>query len=184
MDLVKLTDQIVEFFNLAELEDLSFRLGIPSEELDPQGNLSARTRGLTEYCRRWGRLEDLVNKCRELRPHANWSEFQLKKPDPNAPPEGQVGVTPDNLPPSNVPQVPGIFWMPYPNTWYGPFNGYYIGWLSIGGFQVWHPFFGLVPYPDPYMQFQRNLWVRLINSPFNVYIDGGPSGYVFGQYSM
>jgi hypothetical protein len=42
---------------------------------------------------------------------------------------------------------------------------------------------GFIPYPDPYHQFQRNVWVRLINSPFNIYVDGTFNGYVFGQFS-
>jgi hypothetical protein len=76
-----------------------------------------------------------------------------------------------------------MFWMTYPNTWYGPFYGYYIGWMVVGGFQVWHPMMGPMVYPDPYRQIQRNMWVRLFNTPFNVYVDGSPNGYVFAQYS-
>lgn len=182
MDLVQLTDRIVEYFNLDDLGDLCFRLGIPFDGLDGT-NLNTKARSLTEFCRRHGRLEELIRKCRELRPNGEWPEFQPQKTDPNAPPEGQIGIMPGAIPASSAPQVPGMFWMPYPNTWYGPFNGYYIGWLSFGGFQVWHPFYGLIPYPDPFLQFQRNMWVRLINSPFNVYVDGGPNGYVFGQFS-
>ena len=91
---------------------------------------------------------------------------------------------PANMPSGGLPpQAPGMFWMPYPNTWYGPFYGFFIGWMSVGGFQVWHPMFGPMAYPDPYRQMQRNIWVRLFNSPFNVFVDGGPNGYVYAQYS-
>jgi len=190
MDLVKLSEQIAEYFNGEELADLCFRLGIAYENL-PGTMHAARVRELVEYCRRHGRQSELIAACRQLRPHATWPEPGATLPQPpnsesfGGPP---VASTTSNVPgalPSGTlpPQVPGMFWMPYPNTWYGPFYGFFIGWMSFGGFQVWHPFYGAIPYPDPFGQLQRNTWVRLFNSPFNVYVDGGPSGYVFAQYS-
>ncbi len=191
MDLVKLSDQIAEYFNAEELADLCFRLGIDFENL-PGGTRAARARELIDYCRRHGRLDELVAASRQLRPHVPWPEpgATAAATPSNAESFGgpPIAATTSNIPgalPSGVlpPQVPGMFWMPYPNNWYGPFYGFFIGWMSFGGFQVWHPLYGAIPYPDPFRQLQRNTWVRLFNSPFNVFVDGGPSGYVFAQYS-
>lgn len=190
MDFVKLSDQITEYFNAEELADLCFRLGISYDNLPGTTN-STKARELTDYCRRHGRMENLVEKCRELRPHVHWT---VPIPARELPQEqGEFGQVPDNAQLPNIPtsmppgpqppQVQGMFWMPYPNTWYGPFYGFYIGWMAIGGFQVWHPMYGPIAYPDPYRQLQRNMWVRLFNSPFNVFVDGGPSGYVYAQYN-
>lgn len=77
--------------------------------------------------------------------------------------------------------VAGMFWIPQANTWYGPFYGYAIGWYSSGGFGVWNPYTSqTVNYPDPYRQAQRNMWMNLTGSPFNVCID--THGNVYGQY--
>lgn len=35
----------------------------------------------------------------------------------------------------------------------------------------------------PNYQVQHNMRICLFNSPFNVFIDGGPTGHVFGPYS-
>jgi hypothetical protein len=91
-------------------------------------------------------------------------------------------VQPPSLPSSACPQVPGMFWMAYPNTWYGPFYGYFLAWDRAGGFYVWDPYLGQIPYPDPFVQVQRNAWLRLPNSPFNICVDGS-TGNVFGQYN-
>lgn len=191
MNFVQLSDQINDYFNTEELADLCFRLGIQYENL-AGGTNSAKARELTDYCRRHGRIEKLIAVCRELRPHVLWSDLS-----PTSGLSGEQTAVFDT-PPSitgeqNVPaampagpqppQVPGMFWLTYPNTWYGPFYGYFIGWMMVGGFQVWHPMTGPIVYPDPYHQLQRNMWVRLFNSPFNVFVDGGPSGYVYAQYS-
>lgn len=190
MNFVKLSDQINDYFNAEEMADLCYRLGIQYENLAGATN-SAKARELTDYCRRHGRVEKLVAACRELRPHVLWV-------DPETAPQSQEGTAVFGNPPvenagtnppvampggPQPPQVPGMFWMPYPNTWYGPFYGFFIGWMPYGGFQVWHPMMGPISYPDPYNQLQRNMWIRLFNSPFNVYIDGSSTGYVFAQYS-
>lgn len=200
MSFVQLSDQINEYFNAEELADLLFRLNIADGNIGGATN-AAKARELVNYCRRHGRMDELVVMCRQLRRHVFWAD-----PEPAAAPPSNVGTsdvgtsdggnfgTPPatgasaNIPTAmpgtfQPPQVPGMFWMAYPNTWYGPFYGYFIGWMSVGGFQVWHPMMGPLMYPDPYRQMQRNMWVRLVNSPFNVYVDGGPNGYVFGQYS-
>lgn len=190
MNFVQLSDQITEYFNAEELADLCFRLGIQYDNL-PGGTVATKARELTEYCRRHGRLDDLVTNCRKLRPHVLWTNVESTPgvtpahAEFDGPPSGDAAANiPVTMPMgTQPPQVPGMFWMSYPNTWYGPFYGFFIGWMSIGGFQVWHPMMGPIVYPDPYRQLQRNLWVRLFNSPFNVFIDGSPNGYVFAQYS-
>jgi len=192
--LVQLSDQITEYFDAEELADLIFRLNIGDGHIGGATN-AARARELVNYCRRHGRMDELIAMCRQLRHHVVWAD-----PEPETAPPADVGPSnvnnfgpPPTGPAANVPtvmpgtfqppQVPGMFWMAYPNTWYGPFYGYFIGWMSVGGFQVWHPMMGPIMYPDPFHQLQRSMWLRLFNSPFNVYVDGSSNGYVFGQYS-
>lgn len=190
MNFVKLSDQITEYFNADELADLCFRLGIPYENL-AGGTQTAKARELTDFCRRHGRLEDLIETCRKLRPHVLWTDSRIAADGPadqpsfgGPPSSGPVANIPATMPMgTQPPQVPGMFWMSFPNTWYGPFYGFFIGWMTVGGFQVWHPMMGPIVYPDPFRQLQRNMWVRLFNSPFNVFVDGSPNGYVFAQYS-
>lgn len=190
MNFVQLSDQITDYFNAEELADLCFRLGVQHENL-AGGTNAAKARELTDYCRRHGRVGDLITACRKLRPHVLWSEPESAPAPPgdqggfgSPPPEPQAANVPATMPVDiQPPQVPGMFWMTYPNTWYGPFYGFFIGWMSVGGFQVWHPMMGPIVYPDPYRQLQRNMWVRLFNSPFNVFVDASPGGYVFAQYS-
>jgi hypothetical protein len=100
----------------------------------------------------------------------------------------QSVVTPPPLPVDICPQVGGMFWMQFPNQWYGPFVGfagegdYFLAWEGMGGFYVWDPTYGEFSHPDPYAQMQRNSWLRLPNSPFNVCVDS-QMGNVFGQYA-
>ncbi len=191
MSFVQLSDQITEYFNGEELADLCYRLGVQYENL-PGGTVAAKARELTEHCRRRGRVDDLITTCRERRPHVLWAFPTSWQEEARAderlfdnPPTDAPGPNiPSQLPQMGLPpQAPGMFWMPYPDTWYGPFYGFYIGWMSVGGFQVWHPMMGPILFPDPYRQLQRNMWVRLFNSPFNVFVDDSPSGHVFAQYS-
>jgi len=92
-------------------------------------------------------------------------------------------VLPPALPASTCPRVSGMFWLPYPNVWYGPFYGYALMLNSSGGFYVWDPYYqSAIQYPDPFQQIQRSSWLRLQNSPFNVCVEGS-TGQVFGQYS-
>ena len=54
-------------FNLEELYDLEFRLGVPDGDI---GNMTvaARARELVRWCRRRGRIDDLILLMGELRP--------------------------------------------------------------------------------------------------------------------
>lgn len=179
-DLVKLGDLVAEYFNKNELVDLCRRLRIEYENLVGETrNLKAHE--LTFYCHRHGMVPVLLQKCRELRPHVEWdSVMTVAAPQP---PQEQLGSVDNPFPQSSVPHVPGMFWMAYPNYWYGPFQGFFIMWLPMGGFQIWNPYYGIVPFPDPYRSVQRNVWLRLPNSPFNIYVDGSVNGHVFGQYA-
>lgn len=54
-------------FNLDELRDLEFRLGVPDGTLG-EATLAARARELVRWCRRRGRVDELVELTRQLRP--------------------------------------------------------------------------------------------------------------------
>jgi len=179
MDLVKLSDLVYEYFNTSELKNLCFQLQIDYESLSGN-NRRDKTRELTMHCHRHGRVDELIAKCQELRSHVDW---EPPEEEFDAPPVDQTGSFASPFPQNDALRVPGMFWMNYPDNWYGPFYGYYIMWLSVGGFQVWDPYRGVIPFPDPYRQTARNAWLRLPNSPFNIYVDGSPAGHVFGQYS-
>lgn len=79
MNKAKLRDILVEHFNSSELHNLCFDLGIRHESI--AGNtIEDKARELIEYCFRRGKLEELVNRCRELRPNMDWSEFVAVEP--------------------------------------------------------------------------------------------------------
>ena len=67
MILARLYLTIEDHFNEAELEDLCFRLGVDYENLAGQGK-AARTQALVSRLHRNGRIGDLIQTCRELRP--------------------------------------------------------------------------------------------------------------------
>ncbi len=67
----RLREQITEYFNLDEFQNLCWDLGIPYEELG-EGGLSAKARELLGVCWRNGRMPDLLNYCRKKRPHVEW----------------------------------------------------------------------------------------------------------------
>lgn len=90
------------------------------------------------------------------------------------------------LPLNTCPLVQGMYWMQFPNTWYGPFaGGDGISFSNTGGFYVWDAdmlndsgtYGVIIPYPDPNSQIQRNVWVPLQQSRFSVCVDS--SGNVF-----
>ena len=71
-------DQIVELFSIGNLKDLCFDLGIDYEDL-PGDTLSDKSRELIRDCYRKGKVEVLLVRCKELRPHREWyiNEHQL-----------------------------------------------------------------------------------------------------------
>jgi hypothetical protein len=75
----------------------------------------------------------------------------------------------------------GVFWLQAPNTWYGPFaGGDGIAYSSAGGFYVWDANRQVeLPYPDPYSQIPRNVWVPLLQSRFSVWVDIPGNVFIF-----
>ena len=69
MDLPKLRDILVTYFNDNELRNLCYDLGIDYENLGGDAK-SGKARELVDYCRRYDRLPDLEAACRRLRPNA------------------------------------------------------------------------------------------------------------------
>lgn len=67
--------QMAEFFNLNDLQDLCWELGIQYEDL-PGAGLSAKVRELLSFCWRNGRLPDLLEYCRTARPHVEWPTLE------------------------------------------------------------------------------------------------------------
>ncbi len=77
--LSKLYAQIKEDFNLSELKDLCFHLGVPYDELQGEGK-NDKVRELINYLKRRKKLDLLVEKCVELRPNSYW-KFELESDD-------------------------------------------------------------------------------------------------------
>lgn len=69
--LVTLTDLTSRYFNLADIRDLCFRLGIDYEDVAGAGK-SDRVRELVLMVDRNGRLPELVALLKQLRPHVTW----------------------------------------------------------------------------------------------------------------
>ena len=58
-------------FNIEELRDVEFRLGVPDGTLSGD-TLTARARELVRYCRRRGMVDELVTLVRQLRPEGGF----------------------------------------------------------------------------------------------------------------
>jgi len=59
--------ELAKAFNLDELRDLEFHLGVPDGSL-AEDTITARTRELVRWCRRRGRVEELRAAAMDLRP--------------------------------------------------------------------------------------------------------------------
>ncbi len=70
--LAQLRRRIEESFNLDEIKNLCFDLGINYENLPGEMTLTGRSRELVNYCQRNGRLADLITLCAEQRPPLDW----------------------------------------------------------------------------------------------------------------
>ncbi len=68
-----LYEYIIAYFNLSELKDLIFRLGLNYENILGI-TLEEKAQELVSYCRRHGQLQKLVEKCKALRPFLPWEE--------------------------------------------------------------------------------------------------------------
>lgn len=72
MNKSELRDHLCEHFNSSELNNLCFDLNIKYDSI--AGNtIEEKARELIDYCTRYGRIYDLLNHCRELRPHVDWN---------------------------------------------------------------------------------------------------------------
>lgn len=68
---VRLNHLLAEQFNMEELNNLAFDIGIKPESFS--GNtIEARALSLVEYAVRRGKLPDLLARCLELRPAVTW----------------------------------------------------------------------------------------------------------------
>lgn len=72
--LVELGNNISIYFNKEELRSLCFDLGINFENV-PGETLEVISKELVNFCQRHGRLPELIHRCRELRPNADWSNY-------------------------------------------------------------------------------------------------------------
>lgn len=71
INLVPLLDLLDTDFNLSELQDLSFNLGVDYENLGGETK-RGKARELLLYMQRHGRLSDLIARCAQIRPLAAW----------------------------------------------------------------------------------------------------------------
>jgi hypothetical protein len=76
-NIVALHRLIIAHFNTSELHTLCFDLGIEYEDLAGQGK-SDKAREFVTYMVRYGRLDELVNKVRHLRPAVEWPNVGQK----------------------------------------------------------------------------------------------------------
>lgn len=67
----ELRQKLADHFNLSELAGLSFDLGIDFENL-AGSNKDDKARELILYCERHSCINELIGRCRELRPNADW----------------------------------------------------------------------------------------------------------------
>ena len=76
VNLRDLSSQIYESFNLEELENLCFNLDIKYGDIEGKTRI-AKARSLTTYCKRQGKLPDLVKACKLARPKVSWAELNI-----------------------------------------------------------------------------------------------------------
>jgi hypothetical protein len=70
--LASLRDRLAQLFDKSELNGLCFDLGIAADDL-PGETRTALAQALVAYCYRRQSLPALVNRCRVLRPHTDWT---------------------------------------------------------------------------------------------------------------
>lgn len=67
-----LYEAMIKAFDLADLKKICFFLGINHEELPDHGHLGGLVRELIARVENHGRLPELIQLCRDERPHLNW----------------------------------------------------------------------------------------------------------------
>lgn len=71
--LAELRQNLVDYLNEEELRTLCFDLDVDYENLPAQGK-AGKVRELISYLRRAGRVSELVEQCRKLRPDVSWGD--------------------------------------------------------------------------------------------------------------
>jgi hypothetical protein len=103
----------------------------------------------------------------------------------NNPPSQTNSVNPasiNSIPASSgCPYDPMGYNLPLPNTWYGPSNGYFIQYSSLGGFYVSDSYSNTIPFPETGGRgsWPRNVWVPLQTTQYSVCVD--QNGYVYAK---
>ena len=87
---------------------------------------------------------------------------------------------------SGCPHDGRMGWLQYRDTWYGPWDGYWIrydvNYFYVYDPNLWNAVVGSYGLETPYStQFTRNAWTELIDSPFWVCIDIPGNVYVVYQ---
>jgi hypothetical protein len=71
IDQIRLREEIIKQFSLAEMKDLCERLRIDYEDISGDTR-SAKALELVGYFKRRNRLPQVLTMCRQLRPNGNW----------------------------------------------------------------------------------------------------------------
>lgn len=74
IDLMHVQKQLVEHFNLSEMQSLCSDLNIEYEELGGETTRSDKSRELVKLCYRLGRIAELLTRCQELRSQVVWNQ--------------------------------------------------------------------------------------------------------------
>jgi hypothetical protein len=113
-------------------------------------------------------------------PTATSTPVPLSTPDSSS--ASSLSVPPAN---SGCPYDARAGWLQYWNTWYGPWDGFYIRYdqyfFYVYDPNQWNATAGVYGLETPYStQFNRNAWTELVGSPFWVCVD--MAGNVYGVY--
>ena len=71
VDRAVLQQKLAEMFSLDELQQICFDVGVDYEDLGSEGK-SAKAVKLILFCQRRGRVAELIEACRKLRPEVAW----------------------------------------------------------------------------------------------------------------
>jgi hypothetical protein len=100
-----LLDTISESFNMNELRQLCFAIGIDDEELPKSDTKSGMAMALIKYAWRRDILDSLIAECMRERPHIAWQQLDKTLPeDKDAPEElkSQFHVSTGNITNSQI----------------------------------------------------------------------------------
>jgi hypothetical protein len=86
--LYRLQQQIILYYELNELEQLTFAIGLDWDELDGSTKTD-KTRKLITHLHHLGRLSDLILQLREERSHVTWSDPPTTSDNTQSPPESR-----------------------------------------------------------------------------------------------